>query len=109
MSYTVTVDQTILSYPYLIYSHSLADWLVNSQSGLHDCPDLTCVTSRQADLYNTAQDDMKPLVMKQLEVKIKYLFTNEVMVDVNSYLLLQRVHFLNLLWALTALWRMYRS
>ena len=61
------------------------------------------MTSCQADLYNTAHDDMKPLVMKQLEVKIKYLFTDEVMVDVNSYLLLQHVHFLNLLWALTAL------
>ena len=47
--------------------------------------------------------------MKQLEVKIKYLFTDEVMVDVDSYLLLQRFQFLNLLWALTALRRMYRS
>ena len=35
---------------------------------------------------------MKPLVMKQLEVKIKYLFTDEVMVDVD-YLLLQRSTF----------------
>jgi hypothetical protein len=38
---------------YLICSHGLPNWLVNSQSGLRDCPDLTVLTQGQPDLYNT--------------------------------------------------------